>query len=158
MRRTLIITSIILAGLLGLYFIYWFFAPGSYAYAEIYKLNYSETEVISAINKLKTDHPELIVPIDIQDGRKDSTDHWYHTYFYYKDKNEIIYCWTRPSNKMSTDFAFVGINAGLALGHWKDINHDFGFFENRNIKKEFETRIFQELKKQLNKEYIAPNK
>ena len=150
MKRPIIITSLILAGLIGFYFLSRLFAPGSYAYAETYELNFSETEVINAINKLKTDNPELIVPICLKDGRHDTTDHWFHTYFYYKDKNEIIYCWTRPTNKTKTTFAFVSVNTGLELGHWKTVNHDFGIFENKQIKKEFETRILQKLKSELN--------
>lgn len=156
MKRILIFASIILAGLLGLYFLSNLFAPGSYAHAEIYELNSSETEVITAINKLKTDNPDLIIPIDLKDGRHDSTDHWYHTYFYYKDKNEIIYCWTRSIDKTKTTFAFVSVNTGLELGHWKTVNNDFGFYENQQIKNEFETRILQKLKSELDYRMQCP--
>jgi hypothetical protein len=149
MKRILLIAGIILAVLLGLYILSSLFASGSYAHAETYEINSSETEVINAINQVKYRNPELIVPIDLKDGRHDSTDQWYHTYFYYNDKNEIIYCWTRASEQKKTSFAFVSVNAGLELGHWKDVNHDFGFFENKQIKKEFEARILQKVKAEL---------
>ena len=153
MKRILIIIFIISAGLLVFIFFARNFAAGSYAHAEIYELNAPESKVIKAIIKLKSDHPALIVPNihnDLKDGRKDSLDYWYHCYFYYKDKDEIVYCWTRPLDNEITNFAFVGVNTGLELGHWKDINNDFNCSENKQVKKEFEARILRELKKNLN--------
>lgn len=37
----------------------------------------------------------------------------------------------------------------LDLGHWKDVNDDFGFFENREIKKNFEETILERVRKNL---------
>lgn len=153
---------LILTGLCGLFFLYKIaniFAPGSYPFAERYELNYSEIEVIEAINKLKLSETALIVPkvtingnglFDLLDGKKIDTDYWYKFYFYDKKKNQIIYTWTRPSGKNTTTFAFVSINNGLELGNWKMINEDFGYYENKKIKQSFEETILKRVKEKLN--------
>ncbi len=149
-KRLLIIIAIILTGLFFSYKLAYIFAPGSYPYAEYYELNYTEDEVIKAINKLKDAESKLLVPKvtiqgngewDLVDGKAKETDNWYIVYFYNKEKNEILFTWTRPAGQKTTTFAFVSINKGLDLGHWKDINDDFGFFENRKVKKHFEETI-----------------
>ena len=134
------------------------FSPGSYGHAEQYELNYPEDKVIEAINKLKNLNPDLVVPkvriqntgqLDLNDGKEKETDHWYKFYFYDKTKNQILFTWTRPSGRNTTTFAFVSINNGLDLGNWKEVNDDFGFFENREIKKDFEETILQRVKENL---------
>lgn len=50
---------------------------------------------------------------------REKFDFWYHIYFYYPDKNQIVKTWTRPKTKTSISFAFVGINQGLTLGFGK---------------------------------------
>lgn len=147
--------------LIGLFSIYKFaamMAPGSYAFAEHYALDYPEDEVIEAIKTLKDSDPDLNVPnVTIQgsgshalnDGKGEDADYWYNFYFYNKKKNQILFTWTRPSGANATTFAFVSINNGLDLGHWKDINDDFGFFENREIKKDFEATILKKIKEKL---------
>jgi len=151
----------VMIALMGLFFVYKFadmFSPGSYGHAEWYELNYPEKEVIDAINKLKNSDAELRVPkvtinnvgqVDLKDGKERSTDYWYNIYFYDKKNNQILFTWTRPSGSGTTTFAFVSINSGLDLGHWKDVNHDFGFFENREIKRNFEETILERVKKNL---------
>ena len=136
------------------------YSPGSYGHAERYELNYPEDKVIEVINKLKTADTELLVPKvtiqgngqwDLNDGKEKETDYWYKFYFYDKGKNQILFTWTRPSGPNTTTFAFVSINNGLDLGHWKEINDDFGFFENRKIKKSFEETILKRIKDNLDK-------
>lgn len=133
--------------------------PGSYPFAEIYELNAPEKNVIDAIVQFKSDHPEYVVPyvtinnqsagnLSESEGRKEKS-HWYFVYFYYPKENQIVFTWTRPSGKNKTDFAFISLNDGLELGHWKDINDDFGFFENRKMKKTFEERILNQIKQHL---------
>lgn len=135
-------------------------APGSYPFAEHYQLDYPEEEVIEAIKTLKDSDPDLNVPgVTIQgnrlyllnDGKDGETDYWYHFYFYNKKKNQILSTWTRSAGANTTTFAFVSINNGLDLGHWKNINDDFAFFENRKIKKDFEATILKRIKEQLEK-------
>ncbi|HTJ49671.1 MAG TPA: hypothetical protein VL443_09475 [Cyclobacteriaceae bacterium] len=151
----------VIIALMGLFFLYKLadmFSPGSYGHAELYELNYPEKKVIDAINNLKNTDAELRVPkvtikndgqFDLKDGKERSTDYWYKVYFYDKKNNQILFTWTRPSGSNTTTFAFVSINSGLDLGHWKDVNNDFGFFENREIKKNFEETILEKLKKNL---------
>ena len=157
-KKKLIIIVIVLSGLFFLYKLVNMFAPGSYPYAEYYELNYPEDKVIEAITKLKTSDYELLVPKvtiqgsgqwDLNDGKVKETDYRYKFYFYDKEKNEILFTWTRPSGPNTTTFAFVSINKGLDLGHWNDINDDFGFFENRKIKKHFEETILKQIKENL---------
>jgi hypothetical protein len=88
---------------------------------------------------------------DLTDGKEQETDHWYKFFFYDKERNQILFTWTRPSGPNTTTFAFVAINNGLDLGHWKDINDDFGFFENRKIKRSFEETILKRVKENLSR-------
>jgi hypothetical protein len=157
-KKRLIIIAIVIAGLFFFYNFTNIFATGSYPHAELYELNYPEEKVIKAINKLKTSDTELNVPkvsikgsgqLDLNDGKEKDTDHWYKIYFYDKEKNEIMFTWTRPAGQNSTTFAFVSINKGLDLGHWNDINDDFAFFENREIKNHFEETILKSIKENL---------
>lgn len=129
------------------------FAPGSYANAEIYELSVSEPVLDSIVQDFKDENPQYKIPgeLELKDGRANPNDHWYHLYFYYKKENQIVYAWARAAmgTKTKTNIAFVGINEGLKLGNWKDINKDFGFFENRAQKKKFEERILNVLKEKI---------
>lgn len=141
---------------------FWFgynVAPGSYPYAEKYKLEYAERDVKVAVSKFKQEHPEYSVPKVTIDG-KDSFDltdeqtkdpaYWYKIYFYYPEENEIIFTWLRSSEKDETTFAFVSVNEGLKLGNWKEINKDFSRSENNERKNKFEERILNKIKEKLN--------
>ena len=75
------------------------------------------------------------------DGKRDEKDHWFHIWFYYSDRNIIVKSWIR-GNKI----AFVGIGYGMDLSNYKEINKNFGFFENRAEKKKFEERILNPIK------------
>jgi hypothetical protein len=128
------------------------FAPGSYPYAEKYKLRIKESELIAAIEKYKKNNPDYCVPpqTQLKDGRRDDPDdHWYHVYFYFKDENEILNTWVRQLDNETTSFAFVAINEGMQLGNWKLINKDFPRKENNLRKEKFEKRILDEIKKQI---------
>lgn len=126
-------------------------APGSYPYAEKYEISKTEDVLVSAILDFQKDNPQYMVPANskLQNGRDGEMDHWYHIYFYYPDKNQIIYTWTRPSGKEKTTFAFVSINNGLTLRNWKDINKDYSSSENKAHIKEFEERILNKIKERL---------
>lgn len=129
------------------------FAPGSYPYREEYELNVPEATLIEAIQEFKKENPQYVVPGQTQltDGRNNEAGqaYWYHIYFYYKDENRIVKCWTRPSGKGKTTFAFIGINQGLELGNWKDINKDFNLSENKEEKNKFEELILNKIKEKL---------
>ena len=157
-KNRLIIIAIVLSGLFFFYKLTKMFAPGSYPNAEHYELNYPEDKVIEVISKFKASNSELLVPkvtiqgggqFDLNDGKEKEADHWYKFYFYNKEKNEIILTWTRSTGENTTNFAFVSINKGLDLGHWKYINDDIGIIENRKIKKHFEETNLNKIKENL---------
>jgi hypothetical protein len=142
-----------------LYVVAWFMAPGSYARAEIYEMNISEDSLIQIIKDFKIENPDLGVsqsPVfpeslkyDLHDGRSDSTDFWYHIYFYYPDKNQIVYTWVRQDTRTTTHFAFVGLNKGITLGNWKMVNESFWWWKNKPIKNEFENRILNKIEEKI---------
>jgi hypothetical protein len=74
------------------------------------------------------------------EGRNKDT-FWYTIYFYYPTDNQIVLTWTRPSENGTTSFAFISLNKGLDIGHWQDINKDFGSKETKMLKMNFEERI-----------------
>jgi hypothetical protein len=124
------------------------FAPGSYPYAEEYNLKIKKSELITKIEQFKKNNSDYCVPEQVMliDGQsEDKDDHWYHVYFYFKDQNVIIYTWLRRIDNENTLFAFVGINEGLVLGHWKYINKDFSLKENAIYKEKFKQRILNQL-------------
>lgn len=159
-------TTKILVGLLGLastvlllYYGAWSFSPGSYSRAEIYQLDISEDSLIQIINDIKNENPDLDlrqavnIPngqmVQLNDGRRDSLDFWFHIYFYYSDKNQIVKTWIRRKTKTSVDFAFVALNNGLTSGDWTDANQYFWWWKNRTIKTEFENRILKRIEKKI---------
>lgn len=128
-------------------------APGSYPYAEEYEINVNESELIKTILDFKKDNPRYIMPAQTQltDGRRNDErqNFWYHIYFFNREENKIIKCWTRPIDKGKTTFAFIGINQGLEIGNWRMINKDFTSSENKEEKKKFEQQILNVIKKNL---------
>jgi hypothetical protein len=128
-------------------------SSGSYPYAEKYKIDCSESELIRAIEEFKGENPQYLVPkeVGLLDGRNNEKDHWYHVYFYYPNENQIVYAWTRPIDNKKTTFAFVSVNDGLILGKWKDINKDFEVRDNKNQKEKFESLILALIKNKVGK-------
>lgn len=132
------------------------FSPGSYAKAEKYEINLPEKELIKIINEVKSENNELKLPVEMRDVLKEGRmgygqfDYWYHIYFYYSDKNQIINTWTRPHSKNTTSFAFVSVNDGLILGNWKDVNEHFFWWKNKPMKDEFEERVLSKIKAKIN--------
>jgi hypothetical protein len=158
-KKTLIIILIALGGLFILYKLADMFSPGSYGHAETYEFEYPEEKVIEAINKLKAADKDLVVPkvtiqnsgqLDLKDGKEKETDYWYKFYFYDKEKNQILFTWTRRSGQSSTTFAFVSVNSGLNLGNWKEVNDDLGRSENKEVIRDFEETILKRVKELLN--------
>jgi hypothetical protein len=151
MKRVVLIVGIIIAIVGAIVWLGFKFSPGSYAYAEEYEIDTSEASLASIIQKFKSDHPQYNVPsqVGLKDGRTDSSDYWYHIYFYYPQENKIIYTWLRSNGKNETTFALVAINDGLTLGNWKDFNKDFSRKENKENKKKFEERILNVIKREV---------
>jgi hypothetical protein len=154
---------IVITFMIAIYYFGWSFAPGSYARAEIYVINLPEQELIDIIKEIKVENQELTLPQQMQDVLKDGRlgrekiDFWYHIYFYYPNKNQIVNTWTRPKTKTSTSFAFVGINQGLTLGNWKDVNESIFWWKNRPMKNEFERRILSKIEMKINNESPTTN-
>ena len=122
------------------------FAPGSYPYAEHYELNYPEEKVIEAAENVRKENIYLHIGKGWED--KDTTDHWHHIYFNFH--NKMLLTWTRTNGKNSTTFAFVRMQDDNA--EWKNLNNDFGYFENRKIKKALEEEILAKIKIKLENE------
>lgn len=150
-NKILILTGIVITFLGAAYWLSTKFAPGSYPYAEVYKINVSEENLIKEIASFKKDNTQYCVPVQVGlvDGRTDSSDFWFHIYFYYPKEHQILYTWVRAENKNTTTFAFVAINDGLILGKWKDINNDFSRGENEKQIKKFEALILSKIKEQI---------
>jgi hypothetical protein len=137
----------------------WYMAPGSYARAEIYELEISEDSLAQLIKDFKIENPDLVLtkPVNIpngpeyflKDGRRDSKDNWFHIYFYYSDKNQIVKTWIRQNTSTTTQFAFAFINNGLTLGNWITVNESIWWWKNRPIKEEFENRILKKIKEKI---------
>jgi hypothetical protein len=124
-----------------------YFSPGSYPYAEIYQYKIDGDSLIKILTVLKEKDCSLMPPIELglTDGRSDSTDYWYHIYFFNKSENEIIHTWIRKQDKEITNLAFVGINQGLQLGNWKEINKDYNKVDNNKKKEEFQNLILKRI-------------
>ncbi|MBI1783229.1 MAG: hypothetical protein HYR66_17960 [Sphingobacteriales bacterium] len=122
-------------------------SAGSYPYAQVYNYKINEDTLISMLTTLKERDSNLIPPatLNLVDGRSDSTDYWYHIYFYNKNENEIIHTWVRKKDKQITNLVFVGINQGLALGNWKEINKDYNKADNKRKIKEFQNLILKRI-------------
>jgi len=129
-----------------------YFAAGSYPFSEKYLIDTTEEAVIKAVNTFKAEHGSYVAPKYLEDGRKDSSDYWYHIYFYLPEEKIIVYCWTRPETKKETGFAFVGINEGTGLANWKDINKDFSSEDNKRYLKIFEKRLLEPINLILRKQ------
>lgn len=124
-----------------------FFSCGNYQYAEKYTFEVDDSTLVSCIREFKKQHRTFEVPdsVGLSDGKES---YWDHIYFYYPDENQIVKTWVRSIEDGETTFALIAINDGLQLGHWKFINYDFNASENRNQKKNFESRILDPIRKQ----------
>ncbi|NQX82818.1 MAG: hypothetical protein HRT66_12625 [Flavobacteriaceae bacterium] len=120
------------------------FAPGSYPYAETYKINLSEEELIEVINKFKESNTEYIMGLEYSLTDRRSS-HWYHIYFKNLKKDRILHIWVSKISERKTKLAFVSVNKHSVLGSWRRINKDFTWSENRKQIKEFENEILYQL-------------
>ncbi len=166
-RKITLWILVVITSIVVIYYLGWSFAPGSYARAEIYEIEVPEETLIRIIENVKNENPLITLKEKVEtsennkfylrEGRRDENDFWYSIYFYYPEKNQIVKTWTRPKTKTTTSFAFVGINQGLILGNWKDVNESILWWKNKPIKKEFEDRILKKIKEKINNESPTKN-
>ncbi len=157
MKKKIILIIVIIAiavlVILGIYRMAEMIAPGKDPYAERYELNVGDTSLILAILQFKEDNMQYKVPeqTELKDGPSEDKFLRFHSniYFYFSDKDEILYTWVRRITKKKTTLAFVSVNKGLRLGNWKTINKDFDSDENDEQIKMFEERILNPVKKKL---------
>lgn len=131
-------------------------SAGSYAHSVSYELPYSETEVIKAIEKFKEKNPKYKVPevsisfnnsFKLEDSRTENG-LWFVVFLYDSNENRILKIAIR-GNETNTTLEFVSINNGLEIGHWKDINRDFSYDENQQLKNSFEKFYLNPIKQIL---------
>jgi hypothetical protein len=149
MKKYLLISIVLVLVIAMIFYGAKLFSPGSYAEAEKFELPMNEADLINIITNFKNENPEFKIPdqIKLADGKNNPQDHWYHVYFYYPQENQVVYAWVRSSGKQSSTIAFVGVNNGLELGHWKYINKDLSSSENEAQIEKFQNRILNKLKR-----------
>ncbi len=135
----------------------WFFSPGSYSRAEIYEFEIPKDSLIQIINEVKFENPDMdLFKNEIsqrgyfEDGKHGKSDHWYHIYFYYADKRQIVHTWVRQNTRTITNFAFIAVSNGSTLGNWTTVNDSFWWWNNRPLKIEFEKRILEKIEAKIN--------
>lgn len=147
MKKTIILITIgiILFGFL-FYYLAWSLSPGSYARAETYELNVPEETLIEIINEVRVENEELDATSFFPDSKKK---HWHSFYFQYEDKSLVIHTLTRPKNKTTTTFSFVGYKKRKDFGNWKAANEHFLWWKNSEAKNEFETKILKKIEDKI---------
>jgi hypothetical protein len=130
---------------------------GSYPHVETWSFNLKERDLIKIIEEIKNEHPELKEPNSSADER---FKYWYKIGFYYRDTNEDVYTWTRSNaDSVSTTFAFVAIATHVDSStpekdvkmDRREINNDFGYFENRKQINKFENKIVKLIEQKIKK-------
>lgn len=145
-KKTIIRILVVILFLYGLYKVGRVFGgAGSYPYAEAHELDYPEEQVIQAAEIVKKENIYLTVGKGGRWEDRDTTDYWHHIYFNFH--NRILLTWTRPNNNNGTTFAFVRIQDENS--NWKDINEDFGYFENKKLINQLDKEILQKMKLEL---------
>lgn len=132
---------------------------GSYTHVQTWTFKVRESELIKIIQEIKKEHPELEPP-NVTYPTSGRYKYWYEFTFYYGDTKESVYTWTRPEiDSSSTTFAFVAVAPhidattkpeDIKLGR-REINHDFGYWENRKEIKKFENTIVKLIEQKINK-------
>lgn len=122
------------------------FAPGSYPYAEKYRINLSDSSLTQKVNEFKILNPQYSVPksTGLQDGLSEDR-HWYIFYFFIEEKDLILLTYVRSIDSSSSNFGLVSINNGIELGRWMEVNNDLTGIENSSVKKLFEDEILSKI-------------
>lgn len=162
MKSKLIIIGLILGGLFFLWtgFLWKVFKSniaGSYPHVETWNFKVKESDLIHIINEIKIEHPELEPP-NVSYPTSEKNGYWYEFTFYYDDTKQNVYTWTRANeDSLYTTFAFIAIashiDALTPVNKMKmdrrEINSDFGYFENRREIKKFENRIVKLIEQKI---------
>ncbi len=117
-------------------------SAGSYPYAERYLFDCNLESVIMEIATIKQKDSTLIPPkvyIETTSNTFDLTDtfnqgSYYIVYLYFKKENKIYYVALNKEDNNRTELLFDGVNKGLELGKWKQINKDLSDEENNHEK------------------------
>jgi hypothetical protein len=119
-----------------------FFSAGSYPYAERYLFDCNLEFIIKEIVALKQKDSTLIPPkvyiesvsnsFYLSDTFNQSS--YYTVYIYSKKENKIFYIALNKEDNNRTELLFEGVNKGLELGKWKQINKDLSDMENNHEK------------------------
>lgn len=131
------------------------FGVGSFNYTEKYYLNYSMDEVIKATEIFKLEHPEMCL-VDTaswyQDGYHDPNKLWYMVCYRYPEKELNVTTWIRDNGTHASIVGFVALWKN-EKGTTKSVNKDFSNSENKEIKREFESRILNPIKEILQRKW-----
>lgn len=163
MKKTLIILvfCIVLGYFLWIGFLWKVFKSniaGSYTHAELWSLKVKERDLINIINEIKREHSELEPP-NASYPTSGRNSFWYDFIFYYSDSNENVQAFIRQNeDTLYTTLGLVAITAHIdSLTPAKDIktirkeiNQDFGYFQNKAEIKKFEKKILKLIKEKLN--------
>lgn len=136
MKKNMLFLIYIVIFLVMIFLIAKAFSPGSYNGVLRFKVEVSEREVVEKIDSIKKVNKSDIYlrKMGYVDGRKDSTDHWYHFYVYYSDTDEIINCWVRGDYDGGATIAVVSINSN---DKWMRLDKDFNNKEKKSVEKRF---------------------
>jgi len=169
MRKKLLI--IILVSIIGLFFLWVGFLwkifscdiAGSFPCVETWNLNIKEGDLIEIIKEIKKEHPELEPP-NVSSPTSGRHEYWYDVDFYYADTKEDVQAWTRPcSDSSMTTLAFVAIFSHFdsltpvneIKSDRREINRDFGYFENRREIGKFRNRILKLIEQKIAEPHTA---
>ena len=119
-------------------------------HVEEYEYKVSEKELIDRIIAFKKENPQYNVPkeTNLEDAYGDTiVTKYYHVYIYFPAENKIVYFFITNDleDKNISSLNLYSINDGLQLGHWRDVNKQLGFKENREIKRKFQERVLDKL-------------
>ncbi len=119
---------------------------GSYPFVESWNLYAKESDVIKAIEELKTENPNFKPAKDTSFRYR----YWFYIDFYYPDTKQTVHAWTRPGrNEFTTDLAFISLSNSDISKEDRLINKDFWYLANRREINKFKTLIIDKLEKKL---------
>ncbi len=147
-----ILLAFLIVGFLLMY-LAWSFGPGGYPRAEVYEFAIPEDSLIQIIYEAKEENQNIKIPNELiepifNEGRKDSTDHYYHVFFYYPDKNQVVKTATRKDGKRKSTLMFIYIY-DLETRSWIQVNEYFWWWKNKPLLDEFEKRILSKIQEKV---------
>jgi len=132
---------------------------GSYPTSETWVIPKKQEEVIRAIIELIKEYPELEPPNKRVSSYR-TYRYWYLENFHYSDTDEDVEIYLRPTQDSSnTLFGFTTVKQHvdsftqfnkLVFVPNKDINRDYGYFENKRQIKKFKEKILKPIILKLN--------